>query len=269
MTFKDHISHYRLGAERFDGGAVSAVLALMLSRLFSFRRVDAQGLPYFAKGYIGAAQAIARFTHSVKLASEQALRYRYKLTMLRSKDWRERVFTDLGGAKAMMRFYRQPDKAKAATRTRKTLSEKERQHREHMKLCSKAAAHPRVFRDPCRLDQEGLFRLPSIRKQINPRPTHPNIITTEYSYDPRPIYKPSLFSSPIIVWPDEFLVFAEWEAENEALAQEREGARLAFQRQSLAHAMRRVRVHRWCHDIVREVELLPCANRPDAVYAPP
>jgi len=58
-----------------------------------------------------------------------------------------------------------------------------------MKLCAKAAAHPNIVRDPCRLDAEGLFRLVPIARQGKQATKNPQIITHEYSYDPRPIYQ--------------------------------------------------------------------------------
>jgi len=167
-----------------------------------------------------AVKAVRDYVRYMCRASEQAERYRWKLNMLRTPEWRARVLKDLGGMKALTRWINQPPPHKAFRPKRRPLSAKRLAQRERMKLCAKASAHPRIFRDPCRLDQEGIFRLPTKRRHILRRiPRHPLIIEHEYTYDARPVYQLAEFSEPITIWPDEFLAFEDLQDELAALDQ--------------------------------------------------
>lgn len=216
MRFNDHLRHYLMSPKGFDNVSASARLCALIDCMMALR---------YGPGFMTAVRNVCYEVRDLCRRSEQVERYAVKLRMLRTFAWRENVFKDLGGESAMKRWHNQPAKAICLKRKAKHLSEEERQKRDHIKLCAKTTAHPRILRDPCRLDAEGLFRLPPISRHPSTQFKHPNIITHEYNYDPRPFYKIKGFSKPIMVWPDEFQVFADYERGIEA---ETETERLAL-----------------------------------------
>jgi len=147
VAFKDHIKHYTLGAERFDGVAADRHLRGLIALMMACR---------YRRGFMTAVKAVRDYVRYMCRAAEQAERYQWKLNMLRTPEWRARVLKDLGGVKALTRWINQPPPHKAFRPERRPLSAKKIAQRERMKLCAKACAHPRIFRDPCRLDQEGI-----------------------------------------------------------------------------------------------------------------
>lgn len=211
MKFNDHIRDYNLGAEAFDVAAAHVRLRGLITIMMGL---------HYGRGFMAAARAVRHYAQWMRRASEQATRYKWKLKMLRTQAWRARVLSDLGGMKALTVWRNQPPPHKSLRVTRPALSLEDLAHRAHVKLCVQACVNPRIFRDPCKLDQEGVFRLPPKRRHIIKRLTHPNIIEAnqyyEYSYDARPVYQLPHFSEPIMVWPDEFLAFAQIKAEIEA-----------------------------------------------------
>jgi len=162
---------------------------------------------------MSAVRAVCAYVRYMCRASEQAQRYRWKLNMLRNKAWRERVFAELGGARLLERWDNQPPPSQKPQRIKRRLFDWKIKQREHIRRCAKACAHPRILRDPCKLDQEGMFCLPPIRRAISRRLRHPQVVEHDYHYDPRPVYKLPYLSHPITVWPDEFRAFEEWEEE--------------------------------------------------------
>ena len=214
VKFNDHTRDYTLGAERFDADAAHQHLMHLMTVMQAFK---------YRRGVIAAAQAICAYVRFICRASEQASRYRWKLNMLRHKIWRDRVLEELGGEAALLRWDKQPPENQKVVRVKQRLFEWQKERREHMKRCAKACAHPRIFRDPCRLDQGGIFRLPPMRRVLTPAVRHSNVILHEYRYDARPVYKLPFFSTPITVWPDEFRAFADW-TEEEAKEKEKEDA---------------------------------------------
>ena len=212
MRFNDHILDYTIGAERFDTAAAQVRLLALIQVMVGL---------HYRRGFMTAVRAVSSHVRAMRHASEQAARYRCKLAMLRDNAWRGRVFAALGGQAMIKRWANQRRKRDIPPRREKTLHARERARREHIRRCAKACAHPRVLRDPCRLDEGGIFRLPPMRKHVPFVPIHPNIYMTEYRYDARPVYKVKGFSKPIMVWPDEFKVFAAMEAEEAQDTRER------------------------------------------------
>ena len=206
MRFNDHMRGYSRGAEGFDQAAASARLTILIKCMMALR---------YGRGFMTAVKDVCHEVRRICRQSEQAQRYKWKLRMLRHKAWREAVFEQLGGDHMLARWDNQPPLSKLlsekAVRIAPRLFDWQLAQREHIKLCAKACAHPRIFKDPCKLDQEGLFRLPPIRKAINPALRHPNVILHDYHYDARPVYKRPHLSSPITVWPDEFRAFEGYE----------------------------------------------------------
>ena len=247
MKFKDHILDYKPGAEEYDYGAAQSRIEYLCSLIVHFH--------CWSKIGDWACKEAARFIRKVVRESEQADRYKRKLWMLRTKAVREKVFQDLGGIKAMMRWYNQPPDSERMKREIKPLTQEEINYRIHFRFCAKQAVNPQILRDPCKLDEEGIFRLPPIRRRHNPSPKDPTRAPKEYDYDARPVYEIRGFSEPIMVWPDEFLVFGEWERDNEiAAVKDRE---------------RRIRVRTWCSAQALMADALCEAKRQEAIYAPP
>jgi len=187
----------------------------------------------YRRGFITAVKAVCHYVRYICRESERAERFRWKLFMLRNAAWREAVFKELGGEQAMQRWYNQPPKEDPRfahiEKIAKRLSPLTLARRAHMRFCAKACQPPHILRDPCRLDQEGLFRLPPIRKLRPFIPVPANVFLSEYSYDPTPLYKCKFLSSPITVWPDEFQVFAEIDKEaEEARVKRRERFKVLF-----------------------------------------
>ena len=238
---------YKLGAEVFDYTAAQARIESLCSLIVNFHCWSTIGN--------AACKEVARFIRQVAIESEQADRYKRKLWMLRTKAVREKVFQDLGGIKAMMRWYSRPLEVEQMKRERKGLTQDEINYRIHFRFCAKQAHNPQIMRDPCKLDEEGVFRLPPIRRQHNPKPKEPTRAPKEYDYDPRPVYEPFGFSEPIMVWPDEFLVFGEWERDNEI--------------EAVRDKERRIRVRTWCTAQALMAEVLSELQPREAIYAPP
>jgi len=182
MRFNDHIRDYLKGSEAYDEAAALLRLRGLIQCMLALR---------YGRGFMSAVRNVCAEVRKMCRASEQ-------------------------------RWVKRPTETTRLKRTRKTLSDKEIYHRERMKLCAKAAAHPNIVRDPCRLDAEGLFRLVPIARQGKQATKNPQIITHEYSYDPRPIYQIKGFSSPITIWPDEFQAFEDYEEDTEGESQKLE-----------------------------------------------
>ena len=152
-----------------------------------------------------------------------------KLDMLLDKPWRERVLKELGGmsrlklweaAKARIEERRKapPKPARKAEPswlyTPERIAESERL-KAYARKCGKATAHPRVFREPVRVDYDGLFRLaPLPRGERAPRQVVVYTANTisDYDWNNMLIAEPKGFG-PAPVWPAEFYAAAEAERE--------------------------------------------------------
>ena len=150
-----------------------------------------------------------------------------KLDMLLDKPWRERVLKELGGmsrlklweaAKARIEERRKapPKPARKAEPswlyTPERIAESERL-KAYARKCGKATAHPRVFREPVRVDYDGLFRLaPLPRGERAPRQVVVYTANTisDYDWNNMLIATPKGFG-PAPVWPAEFYAAAEAE----------------------------------------------------------
>jgi len=81
--------------------------------------------------------------------------------------------------------------------------------RARMRKLMKANIHPRILRDPCRMDFEGCFRLPPQKRLKNPINEHPQYYDYDYDFDARPRADFSGIKTPIVVWPEEFRAAAQ------------------------------------------------------------
>ena len=152
-----------------------------------------------------------------------------KLDMLLDKPWRERVLKELGGmsrlklweaAKARIEERRKapPKPARKAEPswlyTPERIAESERL-KAYARKCGKATAHPRVFREPVRVDYDGLFRLAPLPR--GERAARQVVVYTantisDYDWNNMLIATPKGFG-PAPVWPAEFYAAAEAERE--------------------------------------------------------
>lgn len=162
---------------------------------------------------LGIAREIQKEVRRTVVGLQQVYRHELKLKMLRLPAWRYRVIKDLGGIEKLLRLKRRLFERSVAPqailkRQTKTLSYEEIKRREHIQSCAKACAHPRILRDPFRVDQEGQFRLPPMPRQAL---TKKSKRIYEYDYDARPVTDFKGINAPITVWPEEFMVFMNWE----------------------------------------------------------
>lgn len=208
MRFEDHILTYlaKLPGERgFDQVAAQ-------------RRIDTLCLAMvtmLSQGskFLSLALNVRAEVKRTVMGAGQALRYELKLHMLRLPAWRYRVIKDLGGVEKLIRLWKRLADQGAASRVtfkhqRQTLSDEEIKRRAHIKRCAKACAHPNIYRDPFRVDQEGQFRLPPMPRRLS-NTTSDKV--RDYVYDARPVNNFMGLNTPIMVWPDEFMVFMDWE----------------------------------------------------------
>jgi len=91
-------------------------------------------------------------------------------------------------------------------------------HRAHVQKCAKVTANPRIIIDPFKVDFEGQFRLAPLPRfaseNVKPQygPTD-HLAPPEYEYDGTRKAKFRVLNAPISVWPEEFIMFTEREAE--------------------------------------------------------
>ena len=164
-----------------------------------------------------AARALIR--GKARLAAEQT-----KAKMLACPGWRARVIADLGGVRklalwqaAMGRalkrehdracFWQPPAPlpgAQIITPATIAAAEFEAARRAHIRNCAKACANPRILKDPFRVDQDGLFRLPPVPRA--PAVKDQTAAPREYTFDPRKITNLTGAFAPAMVWPAEFYI---------------------------------------------------------------
>lgn len=124
------------------------------------------------RGFLAHCNKVLKLVRDYTRADWSNRQLRLKLDMLRSKLWRERVLKDLGGERALVSWERRMAAYAAASQSepialpekpvwRKTPERiaKELWQIAHAKTCAKATAHPRIFRDPFKVDNEAQFRM--------------------------------------------------------------------------------------------------------------
>jgi len=193
---------------------------------------------------VGRLADMLRYTHKVvrlvrvftKLEAQNVLTRR-KLDMLIQKPWRERVLKELGGlrkltlweaAKARIEARQNmspkpvQDEAPSWLHTPERIAESERL-KARVRECGRATAHPLVFRDKCKVDFEGEFRLaPLPRGPMGLRQVKVYTQNTivDYVWNNIPFAKEKGFG-PASVWPVEFYAAMELEAEHLLLSPSR------------------------------------------------
>jgi len=176
------------------------------------------------------AQRMVRAFCKSEFANQQA---KVKLDMLCHKHWRRLVLKELGGAKALVRWFAAMERYKLrAANTeedepiepsiwRKTPErmEEELRQKAHAQKCRKAYAAGRsnILRDPFKMDSDGQFRLPPLPRLSRPRDPEAAWTTPfdimEYHYDATPVAKVRGYAAPIMVWPAEFEAAELWDYE--------------------------------------------------------
>jgi len=171
-----------------------------------------------ARGLLENAREIGRVVRAFTRAEFSNYQRGLKLDMLSHGPWRERVLKELGGEAKLaawdaaqeryqLRKETPAPEVKAGTwrKTPERLAEEERL-KAHARKCARATAHPRIFRDPYRVDFEGQFRLAPLLRLSTPRrdPATVPFVIEDYNYDGTPIAKMSGFDAPVTVWPIEF-----------------------------------------------------------------
>jgi len=181
---------------------------------------------------VGRLGDMLRYTHKVvrlvrvftRLEAQNVLTRR-KLDMLIDKPWRERVLRELGGLRKLTLW--EAVKARIETRATATLkpirdenpswlhmpdriAESERL-KARVRECGRATAHPLVFRDKCKMDFEGEFRLAPLPR--GPRGARRVKVYTQntivdYVWNNIPFAKEKGFG-PASVWPVEFYAAME------------------------------------------------------------
>lgn len=162
------------------------------------------------------ARQLRRHVRVMIRVSQAHFRARQKMAMLLRPDWRETVIADLGGW-SRLRLWTYRQEALEVVHPSKTYKPpdhpapdaEELERRARMRELMKANIHPRILRDPFRMDFEGWFRLPPQTRLKNPINEHPQYFDYEYDFDPRPMADFSGIKTPITVWPEEFKAAAE------------------------------------------------------------
>ncbi|WP_415810610.1 hypothetical protein [Litorimonas haliclonae] len=162
------------------------------------------------------ARQLRRHVRGMIQASQAHFRSRQKMAMLLRTDWRERVISELGGW-SRLRLWTYRQEALEVVPPSKTYKPpdhpapdaEEFERRARMRELMKASIHPRILRDPCRMDFDGWFRLPPQIRLKNPINEHPQYYDYEYDFDPRPVANFTGIKIPITVWPEEFRAAAE------------------------------------------------------------
>jgi len=194
-------------------------------------------LSFIAVGQFGrmlkSSQTLVRLVRVfTRLEAQNALLAR-KLDMLANKTWRERVLRGLGGlrkltlweaaqhrikARLLARAERPIEAATSGSpswlHTPERLAESERL-KARVRDCRRASAHPLIFRDRCKMDFDGEFRLAPLLRE--PRADSQMTVYTQntivdYNWNPVPFAKVKGFG-PASVWPTEFYAAAALEDE--------------------------------------------------------
>jgi len=187
------------------------------------------------------ARRIARATKELIKAEQHNERVLLKFEMLLSPVWRARVLKDLGGTRALKRWERTNDRAakrRAGIKILKPHASNAQREARALNLAKAKLAlrekrakqprrfyddsHPNIYKDPCKVDFEGQFRLAPIKRG-------PRVVKTRVKVKPRRLSsglwdkippKTRIKSvkinkiNPIPLWPIEFEAAEEFEASN-------------------------------------------------------
>lgn len=188
------------------------------------------GLHRAALEAVSKTRRVVREFCKAELANHQR---RLKLEMLSHKHWRRLVLKELGGARALARWFaamkrcalrrealekapKAEPKPSAWRKTPERMAE-ELRLKAHAQKCAKATVHPRITRDLCRMDSEGQFRLPPLPRLCEPRDADAAWTTPfeicEYNYNAVPVTRLSGYNAPIMIWPAEFEAAEAWDYE--------------------------------------------------------
>lgn len=174
------------------------------------------------------ARRVAKVTRELIKAETHNERVLLKWEMLLTPHWRERVLRELGGVKALKRWERLNDRAAkrraGITIVKPHASPAQRQARAANLAKAKAAlfekraktprrfyddSHPNIYKDPCKVDMKGQFRLAPIQrskhkvKSQSVRAATPRRDVTHVKYSK---------IDPIPLWPQDYEIVGEFEA---------------------------------------------------------
>ena len=214
MSFTDHIDHFIPDA--FDFAAANRCLAIMAAQMISI--LDIARVTFDYRPLIEWASCYRRIVRGLIREASQAYRFELKMAMLNTPAWRLRVMKDLGGLQAFINWQKRRKTGPKLKRHITPLTEEERAHRAHIRTAAKRAANPLITEDPFKVDFEGQFRLAPLprfaREGGRFRPNQDEGISApDYEYDGTQKTDMRGLNAPISVWPEEFLMFAEREAE--------------------------------------------------------
>jgi len=153
-----------------------------------------------------------------------------KLDMLINTSWRERVLKELGGIRKLKLW----EAAKARIEERRLAPPKDSELKQpswlytpermaeserlkaRVRECGRATAHPLIFRDRCKMDFEGEFRLaplPRGQRAARQVKVYTETRIVDYDWNNIPYAKETGFGAAI-VWPAEFYAAMAAEAED-------------------------------------------------------
>lgn len=201
-----------------DTAPLAARYAVLTQAIFAFIAAGRMGR------VLRLSQKVVRLVRVFASLERENVLLRHKLEMLTDKSWRERVLRELGGlrklglweaAKARIEesLENPPEPARLSVSeqtpdwllTPERLAESERL-KARVRKCMRASAHPLIFRDRCKMDFDGLFRLAPLprgaRVSGRVRVYTQNSIA-DYEWNPIPYAKIEGLG-PASLWPAEF-----------------------------------------------------------------
>ena len=157
--------------------------------------------------------------------------------MLASPIWRKRVLKDLGGLRKLKLWDKAFQRAKGDLPQRKrrvtpkdpepvwwrmperiAISE---QLKAHARRCAKACVSDGTYRDPYKLDCDGMFRLAPLprakHQRVREQTIYSKLTIGDYNYNAVPVYKPEGLGIAT-VWPMEFYAAMALEVEDKSAA---------------------------------------------------
>ena len=158
-----------------------------------------------------------------------------KLDMLANPIWRRRVLKDLGGLRKLKLWDKAFQRAQGdLPKRRVTPKDPEpvwwrmperiaisEQLKAHARRCAKACVSEGIYRDPYKLDCDGIFRLAPLprakRQGVRKLTIYSEQTIGEYEYNAVPVYKPDGLGIAT-VWPMEFYAAMALEAEDQSAA---------------------------------------------------
>lgn len=183
-------------------------------------------------GVLDTALKLRRAAKALTTARARAAAIDRKWKMLLCPAWRERVISDLGGRHklrlwdaAMKRaIVREHDHsrlwkptppeplAQIDTPEKDAARMAETDRRDHIRKCARACANPQILKDPFRVDQDGLFRLPPVPRNMSGA-GRSHASPQDYTYEPRRLTKLSGYAAPAMIWPAEIYAVERMEAQ--------------------------------------------------------